>query len=123
MLYEILVYGRDNTHADPIKDARGCYKAGDIVLIRPAGKPWGESECQPIFYIFKVELTEKEAEDLMKPAYEKPEDPASDIIKRRRFKFDFNDPRFLPTSELDKIKNEDWYLPTIYKINIADKIL
>ena len=28
-----LIYDRDNTHVDPVKDLRGCYKLGDIVEV------------------------------------------------------------------------------------------
>lgn len=123
MLYELLIYGKDNFHQDPLKEVRGCYKAGDIVLFKKSPAIWGAAECLPIFYVFKVELTEKEAEDLIKPQYEKEDDPSSGILKRRRFKFDFSDPVKLPPSELDKIKTESWYLPTILKAEITDKAL
>lgn len=44
----------DASHADPTKDARGCYKAGDPVVVMPDGHPWGAAEGLPTFWIVKV---------------------------------------------------------------------
>jgi hypothetical protein len=43
-----LIFDHDNTHADPVKDAAGCYKRGDIVqvfddaetVVRPPAPPF-----------------------------------------------------------------------------------
>ena len=37
----------DATNPDPVKDARGCYKRGDVVLVRPDDHPWGRLEVLP----------------------------------------------------------------------------
>jgi hypothetical protein len=51
---EALVKAISATHADPVKDLRGCYKAGDIVVVMPDGHVWGGSEGLPLFWIVKV---------------------------------------------------------------------
>lgn len=43
---ELLVYTRNKTHADPVIDRRGCYKRGDVVLVRPDGWAWGARESK-----------------------------------------------------------------------------
>lgn len=51
---EILVKAVDATNPDPVKDAAGCYKRGDPVVIMPDGHPWGREEGLPKFWIVKV---------------------------------------------------------------------
>lgn len=42
------------TNPDPIIDARGVYKKGDIVVVRPDGHEWGGEENLPNFVLLKV---------------------------------------------------------------------
>lgn len=51
---EFLIKAIDATHSDPEKDARGCYKRGDIVVVMPDGHEWGKCECLPKFVIVKI---------------------------------------------------------------------
>lgn len=56
---EILIFNRDNQHADPAKDRAGCHKTGDIIAIMPDGWHWGREELRPadkggIFRLVKV---------------------------------------------------------------------
>lgn len=44
---ELLIKAVNATHSDPAKDARGCYKRGDIVDVRPDGFSWGALEILP----------------------------------------------------------------------------
>lgn len=44
---EVLVFAVNKTHPDPIKDAVGCYKRGDPVIVRPDGHTWGIRETIP----------------------------------------------------------------------------
>lgn len=41
---EALVFMGNNTHPDPEKDRRGCWKRGMIVVLKPGGHPWGARE-------------------------------------------------------------------------------
>jgi hypothetical protein len=51
---EFLVKAADAAHADPVKDARGCYKRGDMVVVMPDGHPWGREEGLPKFVVVKI---------------------------------------------------------------------
>lgn len=51
---ELLVKAVDATHADPEKDRRGCYKRGDVVVVREDGHAWGRKEGAPKFRVVKV---------------------------------------------------------------------
>ena len=51
---QILVMAKDNTHSDPIKDRRGCYKKGYCVVIKPDDHTWGLKEKWPNFVILKI---------------------------------------------------------------------
>jgi len=43
---DILVKAVDATHPDSAKDARGCYKLGMPVVIKPTGWAWGYEETR-----------------------------------------------------------------------------
>ncbi|MCR4301934.1 MAG: hypothetical protein NUV51_10015 [Sulfuricaulis sp.] len=66
-----LIYGKNNTHADPIKDARGCYKIGDIVEVLDDSKHDGDIIKNPIappFYLVRITgVTKAQAEKYMAP--------------------------------------------------------
>jgi len=51
---EFLVMAKSNTHSDPNKDQTGCYKRGDIVVVKPDGHEWGKLEGLPNFVVIKV---------------------------------------------------------------------
>jgi hypothetical protein len=44
---EFLIKAVNATHADPLKDQRGCYKRGDIVMVQENGFEWGSLEALP----------------------------------------------------------------------------
>jgi hypothetical protein len=44
---ELLVKAVNATHSDPTKDARGCYKRGDVIGVAPDGWSWGTLEKLP----------------------------------------------------------------------------
>lgn len=43
---ELLVKWADNAHPDPAKDERGCWKRGDVVVVKPDGHVWGKEELR-----------------------------------------------------------------------------
>lgn len=53
---ELLIKTTDNTHADPVKDRRGCYKRGYPVVVMPDGHGWGNEERLPWFWIVKLPM-------------------------------------------------------------------
>lgn len=84
-----LIYGKNNTHSDPLKDARGCYKMGDIVEVLDDSKHDGDLVANPIappFYLVRITgVTKAQAEKYMAPYI----DPAtvgtdSPVTLRRR---------------------------------------
>ena len=90
---ELLIKALDATNRDPVKDARGCYKAGDIVLVKPDHHQWGEAEAEPVFVIVRlpgISVEECEAKYLQ-PIYSKTQiNPATGefaIEVRRAFSF------------------------------------
>lgn len=51
---EFLIKAVSATHADAVKDARGSYKRGDVVVVMPDGHPWGSSERLPKCVVVKI---------------------------------------------------------------------
>ncbi len=51
---EFLIKAQNATHPDATKDARGCYKRGDVVTVMPDGHAWGNDERLPKFVVVKV---------------------------------------------------------------------
>jgi hypothetical protein len=66
-----LVYGKNNTHADPEKQARGCYQIGDIVEVLDDSKHDGDLVANPIappFYLVRITgVTKEQALKYMQP--------------------------------------------------------
>ncbi|RLG26207.1 hypothetical protein DRN85_03715 [Methanosarcinales archaeon] len=61
---ELLIKACDAVHQNEVKDLRGCYKKGYVVVIRPAGHKWGKEELnKEKFYIVRVK--DAEPEDLV----------------------------------------------------------
>ncbi len=52
---EFLIKAVDASHPDPTKDACGCYKRGDVVVVMEDGWAWGKEEGLPIFCLLKIE--------------------------------------------------------------------
>jgi len=60
---ELLIKASNTTNPDQVKDLRGCYKKGDVVVVKPDGWKWGKEELnKEKFYILKV--TDKSVEEL-----------------------------------------------------------
>lgn len=86
-----LIYDKDNTHADPLKEARGCYRRGDIVEILDDSKHDGDLVKNPImppWILVRVTgITKEQALKYMEPYI----DPATVgterpvTLRRRKF--------------------------------------
>lgn len=62
---QLLVRIIDNSNPDPTKD-KGCYKAGDIVMVRPDSWVWGKQEnAAGGFLIIKAPISRRAAERLV----------------------------------------------------------
>ena len=66
-----LIYGKDNTNPDPIKDARGCYKIGDIVEVLDDSNHDGDLVKNPVmppWYLVRITgVTKEQALKYMQP--------------------------------------------------------
>lgn len=62
-VYEALVNIVDQKAADPIEDARGSLKRGDVISVFPEGHPWSETE-KISYLIVKLKITPDDAEKL-----------------------------------------------------------
>ena len=52
---ELLIKAVDATHPDEVKDLRGCYKKGYVVVVKPDNWSWGKEELnKEKFYILRV---------------------------------------------------------------------
>ena len=86
-----LVYGKNNTNPDPLKEARGCYKIGDIVEVLDDSKHDGDIVANPIaapFYLVRITgVTKAQAlkymEPYIDPATEGTENPVT--LRHRQF--------------------------------------
>lgn len=86
-----LIMGVNHTHSDPEKDARGCYKLGDIVEVLDDSKHDGDLVKNPIappFYLVRITgVTKAQAEKYMRPyiqpGSEMTENPVT--LRRRQF--------------------------------------
>ncbi|MFA5039464.1 MAG: DUF2341 domain-containing protein [Candidatus Omnitrophota bacterium] len=89
-LYELLIKIGDTKIANADTDKRAAYKEGDIVMIRPAGHPWGAQEREQ-FVIIKAYLTEREADELMSPK----RSADGQMTGRRKYKVDVKKQRLV----------------------------
>ncbi len=66
---ELLIKASDTTNPNPVKDLRGCYKKGDVVVRKPNGWKWGKEELnKEKFYILRVsDKTVEETQHLTQP--------------------------------------------------------
>jgi hypothetical protein len=51
---EVLIKAFNASHYDPVKDRRGCYKRGDLVVSVPDGHGWGRDERLPRFWRVRI---------------------------------------------------------------------
>lgn len=57
MSTELLVKACDTVHQNEVKDLRGCYKKGYVVVVKPTGHKWGkEGLNRNKFYIIRAQL-------------------------------------------------------------------
>jgi len=79
---EILVKAIDAKHADPDKDARGCYKVGMPVVVMPDGHIWGLAEGPPTFVVIKLPGVSVEAVQKYIESYD---DAEGNPVRRRKW--------------------------------------
>ena len=95
-LYDVLIKLGDNTSPDPEEDERACYKEGDIVIVRPTGHMWSDTEKNS-FLIVQLYLTEEEAQNLTRPKevptgeVDAEGNPIMETVKRRAKKINLEE--------------------------------
>ena len=104
----LLVFGRNNTHADTVKDRRGCYKLGDIVQVLDEDAHDGDIVANPIAFpmlLIRVSgITSGRIRHVMQPEYAAiTEDPFSLVLTRRVFRFDLAS---LPQAARDRLQTD-----------------
>ncbi len=96
---ELLVKAVNATHANPQKNAVGCYKRGDIVLAMEDGHRWGTKELLApakggVFVIIKIPgVTVDQLQRFVRERWDwmidaEDEDEALGFVRRRRFRID-----------------------------------
>lgn len=116
---EFLVKAIDAIHNDPVKDARGCYKSGDIVVVMPDGHSWGNEECLPVFYVFSIPgLSVEQAKKYIEPQFLL-DNKELGVVKRRKHRFPFWTK--LTQKDLDDIKVSKWFVKSISESDIEAK--
>ena len=94
---EILIKAVDATHADPIKDQRGCYKRGMPVCVMPDGHTWGAAERLPAFVVLKLPgITVERVQAFLHPLV----DAEGEVVRRRLWQIAWAD---LPPAARTKI--------------------
>ena len=96
---ELLIKAVDASHPDPVKDRRGCYKLGDVVIVQDDGHQWGAKEGPPNFVVLRIPgAASALAERLVE---EQDDDDAGNVLqdeqggrltfRRRRWRVDLGD--------------------------------
>lgn len=94
----LVIFDRDNTHSDPEKDQRGCYKLGDIVAVHEDDKHDGDLVANPVmppWYLIKIPgVTVAQVQHAMESersavVLDEMGNPA--VIRRRKFRLNIND--------------------------------
>ena len=62
----LLVFDHDNTHADPEKEYRGCYKKGYIVQVFEDGTPYVNPPAPPFLILQITGITQAQVEEYQK---------------------------------------------------------
>jgi hypothetical protein len=102
---QILVKAIDATHADPVKDRRGCYKRGMPVVVMPDTHTWGLDERPPKFVVLKLPgVPVEKVKKYIEPEREDTADADGryQVFRRRLWKFRFDD---MPTAARRKLRD------------------
>ncbi len=65
-LYDVVIKVGDNTNPSSLDNDRGSYKHGDVVIIKPTGHQWTETEKNS-FLIIQLYLRDSELHQLLRP--------------------------------------------------------
>lgn len=83
----LLIIDRDNTHPDPVKDARGCWKRGMVVQVFEDGTPCVKEPKPPFVIVHVPGVSKADAEAKYMAAETKTTDgekePVIETVRRR----------------------------------------
>lgn len=83
----VVLLGRNNTHPDPEKDQRGCYKLGDIVAVHDDSRYTdGEPIAAPWYLIRITGVTRAQIERLIAPVLDSTDPEGLRVLRRRRWR-------------------------------------
>ena len=112
----LVLIARDASHADPEKDARGCYKTGDIVAVHEDSAHDGNLERNPVqapWVLIKVAgITKAQAERVLEPERDRDGLDAK-TITRRRFRLN---PADLPLAVQRALQRDRYYETTLAQV-------
>ncbi len=116
---ELLVKAVSATHPDATKDARGCYKAGDVVGVAPNGWAWGAKELLPPaqggkFVIIKItDVTRQQVINWVRNHWDCEIDGldfvAGTAVRRRRVRIDID---LVPNNVKNTLNNNGFFTTT-----------
>lgn len=99
---QLLVMGINKTHIDPLKDARGCYKRGDIVEVFEDGRLQTPPFGSPFVLINITGVSKVQADKYMEPRWDSLAIDKRLMIQRRNFHIDYT---ILPTALINKLRD------------------
>lgn len=112
----LVLIDRSATHADPVKDERGCYKRGDIVAVHEDSAHDGDLVRNPVsapWVLIKVAgVTKAQAERVLEPDQES---DAADARRRTRRKWRLN-PDDLPAGVLATLRRDRYFETTLSQV-------
>ena len=112
----LVLITRDASHVDPEKDARGCYKTGDIVAVHEDTAHDGNLERNPVqapWVLIKVAgITKAQAERVLEPETES-NVPDARRITRRKFRLN---PADLPLAVRQALQRDRYYETTLAQV-------
>lgn len=83
----LVLIDRDATHSDPTKDARGCYKLGDIVAVHDDSRYTDGEPIAPPWYLIRITgVTKAQIERLIEPARDALDPQGLRVLRRRRWR-------------------------------------
>lgn len=112
----LVLIDRDATHENAEKDARGCYKRGDIVAVHEDSAHDGDLVRNPIsapWVLIKIAgVTKAQVERAIEPEFDADGQDAK-IITRRKFRLN---PADLPAGVRQTIARDRYYETTLAQV-------
>jgi hypothetical protein len=64
---QLLIFTRNNTNIDPVKDRQCCYKIDDVVVVVEDAHKFGSAELLPPFRVEQIAGAKADFDYLLKP--------------------------------------------------------